>query len=243
MPNPFFRFKQFTVYHDRCAMKVTTDACLFGAWTAEIIGKKQPAISNERFLDVGAGTGLLSLMVAQQIKCQIDAVEIEAGAAEQAKENIAASPWKGSIHVINEDVLQWKPNMKYGIIFSNPPFYENEIRSEKREKNMAHHDSGLKLEALLCFIKENLEADGIFFLLLPAKRKTELALLLEKHDLFPERIVQVQQTVKHQPFRLMLQGCLKNSEETNEGLLAIKDSGDAYTPSFIRLLHPYYLYL
>ena len=243
MPNPYFRFKQFTVHHDRCAMKVTTDACLFGAWTAEAIGKGEPALANGRLLDIGAGSGLLSLMVAQKNQCEIDAVEIDASAAEQASENVAASPWKDAIHIINENVLQWRPQTKYDVIVSNPPFYENEIRSETAEKNVAHHDEGLKLEALLRFIQKHLHENGRYFLLLPAKRKSEVTSLLKKHNLFPEMIVQVQQSLKHQPFRLMLQGRSRNVAEVRESFLAVKDNSDAYTPAFIHLLQPYYLHL
>ena len=96
MPNPFFKFKQFTVYHDRCAMKVTTDSCFFGAWVADEIKNSSPNSYREKIrnvLDIGTGTGLLSLMVAQHNEVEIDAVEIEPGAAEQAKENVVSISW------------------------------------------------------------------------------------------------------------------------------------------------------
>lgn len=243
MANPYFRFKQFSVYHDRCAMKVTTDACLFGAWVAESIGNGQLAMGKGRFLDVGTGTGLLSLMVAQENNASIDAVEIDAFAAGQAAENVQSSPWQSVIKVIQQDVLQWQPETKYDVIFSNPPFYEKEIRSEKDEKNMAHHSDGLRLEELLYFIKIHLKDDGAFFLLLPAKRKTEIERLLRKQELYAKELVLVQQTPHHQPFRMMLQGRIRKVAEVNENLISIKDNEDAYTPEFIKLLQPYYLHL
>lgn len=243
MANPYFRFKQFTVYHDRCAMKVTTDACLYGAWAAEIISKDRWAIGNGQLLDIGTGTGLLSLMVAQKNNSTIDAVEIDAGAAGQAVENVKSSPWQNAIHIIQKDVMQWQPETKYDVIFSNPPFYENEIRSEKEEKNRAHHGDGLRLEDLLYFIKQHLTENGAFFLLLPAKRKTEVEWLLKKHALHVENVVMVQQTLRHKPFRLMLQGRIRKVAKVSENLISIKDNEDAYTPEFIKLLQPYYLYL
>src|SRR4051812_47572749 len=114
MPNSYFKFKQFTVYHDRCAMKVTTDACFFGAWAAKELLESTNIATN--LLDIGTGTGLLSLMIAQKNDLLIDAVEIDKEAAEQAKENISSSPWKKNIHIFNQDITKLKAECKYNII-------------------------------------------------------------------------------------------------------------------------------
>lgn len=241
MPNPYFRFKKFTVYHNRCAMKVTTDACLFGAWVASAL----QGLPNtpDRLLDVGTGTGLLSLMVAQKTRGFIDAVEIDPAAAEQAQENCSASPWKDRISVVPGDVLNRNTGTKYDVILSNPPFYENELRSSHRGKNMAHHDEGLKLGDLFRFIKKQLADDGIFFLLLPAKRDSELEERFSANQLFLQQKIYVQQTPKHQPFRMMIQGSLQKATAVSETIISIKNEQDSYTPEFIDLLHDYYLYL
>lgn len=246
MPNSYFQFKQFTVHHDRCAMKVTTDGCLFGAWVAKEVGSEQQAVGSQQpanFLDVGAGTGLLSLMVAQKNNAAIEAIEIDPAAALQAQENAAASPWKETISIINQDVLQWKTARQYDCIFSNPPFYENELKSGKGRKNIAHHDEGLKLNDLLAFIKLHMKKDGCFFLLLPAKREKEAEAVLQSHGLYLQRKVLVQQTLKHQPFRMMLQGRRQKVERVMEERMAIRDEKDQYTPEFSSLLKAYYLYL
>src|SRR5687768_1369738 len=124
MPNPYFQFKRFTVHHGRCAMKVTTDSCLFGSWCAEEIRKDNKP--DDALLDIGTGTGLLSLIIAQKNDCLIDAVEIDTATAEQAKENLNASPFKEKIFIYNQDILKFK-NRLYDVIISNPPFYEKEI--------------------------------------------------------------------------------------------------------------------
>jgi tRNA1Val (adenine37-N6)-methyltransferase len=241
MPNSFFQFKQFTVYHHRCAMKVTTDACLFGAWVAAEIGRFSK--SPDRLLDIGTGTGLLSLMVAQKNSGRIDAVEIDLAASEQASENVGASPWKEKISIVHQDVLQWQPPSLYDCIFSNPPFYEKELRSTKEAKNIAHHDEGLKLADLLNFIKQQLAEDGSFLLLLPAKRGAEAERLFAKAGLFFAQKVYVQQTLKHPPFRLMIQGCHKKVEAVTEQTISIRNEAGDYTKEFVRLLQDYYLYL
>src|SRR6188472_471230 len=107
MPNPYFQFKQFTIYHERCAMKVTTDACLFGSWCAEEIKKDTGETERKNLLEIGAGSGLLSLMIAQKNNCRIEAIEIDDDAAQQAKENIRSSPWIEQIILHHNDVLDF----------------------------------------------------------------------------------------------------------------------------------------
>lgn len=240
MPNTYFQFKQFTVHHDRCAMKVTTDSCVFGAWCAQQI--KNGTTGNKTLLDIGTGTSLLSLMIAQKNDLLIDAVEIDTDAAAQAKENITSSPWKNNITVFHNDILSFQPNKKYDFIISNPPFYENELASGKHKKDLAHHSYGLSLAQLLYFIKNHLAADGQFFLLLPYKRMKETEDLILKHELFIHTKLIVQQSVTHSPFRIVIKASRKNIP-SNEVHLSITDENRHYTQDFIALLKDYYLHL
>lgn len=241
MPNPYFRFKQFTVFHDRCAMKVTTDACLFGAWCAEDLHATAGLVSS--VLDIGTGSGLLSLMLAQQLPCPIDAVEIDAAAAVQAAQNFRASPWPGRLQAFRADIRVWPETKKYGCIISNPPFYENELPSPDAQRNTAHHSQNLKLGELLQIIAARLELTGVFYLLLPYKRKGEALQWLQRHALFAEKMVAVQASESHAPFRLMLQGGPAARQIPVEEQLVIRDAQGAYTGRFAALLKNYYLYL
>jgi len=136
-------------------MKVTTDSCLFGAWISKQINSEGLIINN--CLDIGTGTGLLSLMFVQQNEnIIIDAIEIDEAAAAQAKQNIDAAQWKERIKIICADIREYKFEKKYDIIFSNPPFYENELKSTQQEKNIAHHSDELNLKDVLVVIENNL---------------------------------------------------------------------------------------
>lgn len=240
MANPYFQFKQFTIYHDRCAMKVTTDSCFFGAWAASEIEKEDLKVKT--VLDIGTGTGLLSLMIAQKNEVEIDTVEIDIEASQQAKENVDASPWKNSIRIFNEDILSFQPQKKYDCIISNPPFYENELASEVQKRNIAHHSEQLTIAEVLKIIKVNLKEDGIFFLMYPFKRSTVIERLLNENELCVVQTISLTQTVKHSPFRVILKGSNKRETPINS-YMSILDENQQYTKQFVDLLKDYYLYL
>jgi tRNA1Val (adenine37-N6)-methyltransferase len=233
-------------------MKVTTDACLFGAWVArEIKNVEHPDSFGKKLiinncLDIGAGTGLLSLMLLQKNPLiKVNAIEIDKEAAEQANENVAASPWKENISVINADVRNFVPGEKFDCIISNPPFYENELRSDNEKKNLAHHGNELKLESLLHFITKNLAEGGSFFLLLPYKRNEEIKKLFSNSQLHVASICFVRQSAKHEYFRIMLKGNCDTvkKEETEIDEISIWNDKQQYTQVFTELLKEYYLYL
>lgn len=222
-------------------MKVTTDGCLFGAWCAHKIQRILQG-KTASVLDAGAGTGLLSLMLAQKTAASIEAVELDPAAAEQAKENVASSRRSERITVTQADVMRWHPPHKFDFILSNPPFYENDLRSGTTAKNLAHHDEGLKLGDLLTFIKTHLKEDGSFFLLFPAKRTTDVEKSVAENDLALHERTVVTQTPKHPSFRVMIKGG-KKKEEITEAAITIKNNDGRYTPEFTALLKDYYLHL
>jgi len=224
-------------------MKVTTDACLFGAWAASEVKSQESKVKN--VLDVGAGTGLLSLMFAQKSPTSvIDAIEIDKDAHEQANENVFGSPFVTQITLINDDAKIFPFRKKYDIIISNPPFYEKELKSTDQKKNIAHHHSALLFGDLLFIVKSNLTTHGKFYFLLPYKRNDEIKALFEK-DLSLQKIIFVRQSTKHDYFRIMLCGELigKKDTETMIDEISIWTDEQQYTNEFKELLKDYYLSL
>lgn len=139
MPNPYFKFKQFTVYHDRCAMKVGTDGVLLGAW-AQVDNAR-------RILDVGTGTGLIALMTAQRSQAHIMGIDIDEKAVGQAEENVKASPWKERISICRKDVMQMcrEVDGTFDAIVSNPPYFVENVHCPDARRNVARHTGVLPL--------------------------------------------------------------------------------------------------
>jgi tRNA1Val (adenine37-N6)-methyltransferase len=237
MSNSWFRFKQFTVHQENAAMKVCTDACLFGSWLANRIECEQI----EKALDIGTGTGLLSLMLAQQCNAIIDAIEIEAAAALQARENFEASEFRSQINSFQGDVRAFKPVYQYGLVFSNPPFFHNDLKSNDAARNIALHSNSLSLEELLESVSALLTDTGLVAVLLPYQRTQIFLNRASEHGLFLKEQVLVRQTEKHAYFRsMLLVGNVATAPVTSE--IIIKQEG-RYTDSFISLLEDYYLFL
>ncbi|MFT3675493.1 MAG: methyltransferase [Chitinophagaceae bacterium] len=241
MANSYFQFKHFTIHQDRAAMKVTTDGCLFGAWVAHTekeLLTDHP--SDLHLLDIGTGTGLLSLLIAQQCPHRITALDIDAAATTQAKENAAASPWSDRITVLQQDIRSWQPPRLFDCIVCNPPFYENEWPSDHAARNMAHHSSHLTLEELTHTIGPLLSDNGRLYLLLPFKRWPAAQILLKENGWHLHQLLFARQTPRHQPFRVLIQAG-KNAGQLIEEEIIIKNEEGQYSERFNELLRSYYL--
>ena len=177
-------------------MKVTTDACLFGAWVADEI--KNSGDKVHTLFDVGAGTGLLSFMIAQKhAGLSIDAIEIDAEACSQANENNFASQWHNRINIIQGDLRGFSTGKLYDVIISNPPFYENQLTSANSKRNAAHHSSEFSFNDLISLIKTALNQTGSFYILMPYKRKAEIKKSLEEQNLSVSKEMYVRQSARH----------------------------------------------
>ena len=238
MPNTWFQFKEFKIEQEKCDMKVCTDSCVFGVWIANKIEKK--VIEPATILDIGSGTGLLTLMIAQKSSAQIDAVEINGEAFFQNSENFKASKYSGRLQAFNADVKDWNNHKKYDLIISNPPFFENDLQSNNQNKNISKHDDGLTLKSLLHSIKSLLKTDGCFSVLLPFHRLSYFKDLVDENGFYLKEELLVRQTPKHSHFRgILFCGTKKEHVISNE--LAIKDEFGNYTEAFSLLLRDYYL--
>ncbi len=240
MPNTWFQFKQFTIHQDKCAMKVTTDACLFGAWVAAQV----QATNATTAYDLGTGTGLLSLMLAQaKNNLRITAVDIEDDAVAQANENVAASPFAAQIAVLQQDI-RWMPaEPKADFIISNPPFHELQLSSIFDAKNIAHHSDALLLEELFLKAKSLLATNGQFAVLLPFYRKQAMLTLAAELHLTVVHGCDVRQTPRHDLFRTMAIFSQDQNAHSTFETISIAGNQEQYDPAFVQLLKPYYLKL
>lgn len=215
-------------------MKVSTDACIQGAWT--------PVDSFVKtVLDIGAGTGLLSLMLAQRNKyAQIDAIEIDQEAAQQAKENIESAPWNSRINVIANDATEHVFEKKYDLIICNPPFFINSLLSDKEERNTARHNLFLSLEALFPILQNHLSPNGCASILLPVTEHGQWKQILTKNNWKIFHELHVIPGINKKANRIVSL-CSSNifKQETAEDLI-IRNRDNSYTPEFIHLMKPFY---
>ena len=234
MSNTYFQFKQFRIEQEQCAMKVTTDACIQGAWTPLLPHVK-------RVLDAGAGTGLLSLMLAQRSgNIVIDGIESDKAAAAQALENVRASPWAGRINVLEGDAREYGYPNKYDLIISNPPFFNNSLLSDADNKNKARHTLSLSYKDLLSILDENLSYNGYASIMLPVPEYRLWKELVSQNGWFEIGRL----SVSHRPGASIKRvvGLFSKTEQLwGDHLLVINSQPNKYSAEFIDLLAPFYL--
>ena len=236
MSNPFFQFKQFTIRHDKCAMKVGTDGVLLGAWTG--------IESCNRILDIGTGTGLIAMMLAQRSKAVIDAIDIDAEACLQAQENAESSPFAERIkirHSALSDFAQTDTGL-YDLIVSNPPYFVDSLKCPDQKRNTARHTDTLTLEDLLQDSRKLLAPQGRIALIRPYDQKERLTDCIRTQHLFLSKETSVIPVPGAEPKRLLAELTAEPPVfPTFSSQLTIEIARHQYTDEYVSLTKDFYL--
>jgi tRNA1Val (adenine37-N6)-methyltransferase len=232
-----FQFKQFSVGQDRCAMKIGTDGVLLGAWTP---------IENDplSILDIGAGTGVIALMLAQRSFAeQIDALEIDENAYEQAVDNFENSPWSDRLFCFHAGLDEFveEPEDEYDLIVSNPPFYTEDYLSNNEQRDIARFSDAMPFEDLIEAAALLLSENGIFSVIIPYKEEEKFLALANQYELFPFKITHVKGTPTSEIKRSLLAFSRKEKEDFPIDSLIIETYRHIYTPEYIELTKDFYL--
>ncbi len=230
-----FRFKQFVVRQDRCAMKVGTDGVLLGSWVHP--GKAK------RILDIGTGTGLIALMMAQRSEGQIDAIDIDSDATAQAEENFESSPWSDRLKAIPQSLQEFASHRpeRYDLIVSNPPYFMGAHPAPSEARNVARHmDESLSIEELASCVKTLLSPEGRFCLILPFMEGMKFREYAEQNGLFATHLTKVKTKIEKQEKRLMMEFMLHRKGEVEDELV-IQEEDMSYTKEYIDLTNDFYM--
>jgi tRNA1Val (adenine37-N6)-methyltransferase len=248
-----FSFKQFTIQQDRTAMKVCTDACILGAYAeVDVRPVGEPTDAAVRILDIGTGTGLLALMVAQRTSlASIDAVEVDEAAFGQATGNVAASPFASRVTVRRGRIQDYEPGFLYDRILTNPPFYTNHLRSPDAALNRALHTDELPFSELLQAVDRLMKLDGQWWVLLPPFEMEALTGLAAQMGIYVFKRLLVKHNAKKPVFRVIATFSFEKRTVDEEILVifepvkgenpAENQPKETYTSEFRRLLRDYYL--
>ncbi len=229
-----FRFKQFEVAHNCCAMKISTVACILGACT------QVPAAGH--VLDVGTGSGLLALMLAQRTQAAIDAVEIDPEAAAQATENFANSPWRTQLRIIAADIQAYAAtcSRRYDLIISNPPFYARHLVAASARATLARHQTGLNAQQLLQAVDRLLKPEGTFWVLLPPKESVLIQHMALPLGMHVRRQLHIHAREK-KPCLAVVSALAYTPGPVQISAISVRTASDSYTEAYRQLLSSYML--
>lgn len=235
MPSQEFVFKQFTVQQDKCAMKVGTDAVLLGAWVDASKAKK--------ILDIGTGTGIISLMLAQKSAAKIDAIDLDENAYLQATQNIENSKWKSQIQVYHISLQKCSVinDDKYDLIVSNPPYFVDSSKASEIARTNARHTDQLAFNELLDGVLRLLSPTGSFYVILPTKESQQFKEMAEKGGLHLTKRTRVITRADKPEKRLLMKFEFIKKELAEDTIVIEKDERHSYTDEYKTLTKDYYL--
>lgn len=244
MSNHYFKFKQFVIGQEHTAMKVSTDACLFGAIVADQV--KEKASTNFNILDIGAGTGLLAMMLQQvAVKAWVHAVEIDEDAYQDLEVNLNTSIWDHKPTPYHTSIQNFNSELLYDLIICNPPFFNNQLRSDTHARKIARHTDQLSWRALAESVDQYLSQDGDWWLLLPLREWNEFVFIIQE-DWDVKDCIYIQSFKQSKPHRVVVRLHRKQDDKShlvNLSFVFIYKEKGKYSENFTRLLTDYYLYL
>ncbi len=234
-----FRFQQFTICQDHAAMKVGTDGILLGAWSV-------PALSTRRLLDIGTGTGLLALMMAQRFPdLLIDAIELDKFAVKDTRENFGNSSWADRLHIEEGNVLNWKLDpLKaglYDMVISNPPFFPDGMRAPDDTRSRARHQDDLPVEGFWTLTDHILSRSGQVDVIFPASEKTRWCNLASETGFFLRRISSIRARPQKPITRVLASFCRVEKDISYTEWCIRDEMGNHYSGEYIALTKMFYL--
>ena len=235
MSNNYFQFKQFKIIQEKSAMKVGTDGILLGAWTN--------VENTNTILDVGTGTGLIALMLAQRTKAKITGIEIEKYAAEEATENARNSSWENRIAIENIPFQEFVTSSKekFDLIVSNPPFFANSLKSDNKNRTVARHNNLLPFSGLIKGAVKLLNENGRFSIILPVIPAEEFIELAKNEGLNLVRLTKVKPRASKNANRFLMEFTKGDSTLINEYLTIYNEDDSNYSELFKQLTCDFYL--
>lgn len=235
MSNQSFAFKQFKINQDKCAMKVGTDAVLIGSWVN--------ALNSKTILDIGTGTGIIALMLAQKSGARIDAIDIDNNAFEQAQENINSCNWKDRItaHHISLQQFVTECTQKYDLIVSNPPYFVDSSKAIEESRSNARHTDQLGYNELLDGVLNLLNPNGKFYIILPTKEGESFRELAEENKFYLTKLTRVITRADKPEKRLLMRFEFIRRTFSESSIVIEKDERHSYTDEYKELTKDYYL--
>lgn len=234
MSNPYFRFKKFTVWHDRCAMPVGTDGVLLGAWAD--LGHAG------RILDVGTGSGLIALMAAQRNESAlVTGIDVDEGAVLQAAGNVAASPFADRVEILHGDVRSFRPSVLFDAVVCNPPFYSEAVLPPDAGRCVARNTASLSFSELVGSVACLLAEGGLFSVIVPTQAESDFVSLCLLSRLYVQRVCRVKTTVRKEPKRVMITFSKSMCSSPSSEVLVLTDAASRRSEGYARLTADFYL--
>ena len=235
MSSNSFVFKQFEIKQDKCAMKVGTDAVLLGAWA--------DATQAKRVLDIGTGTGILALMIAQKSEAQICAIDIDIDSYQQAIENIHYSLWKDRIQLFHSSIQEFSKtiNEQFDLIITNPPYFTDAYKAKEISRNNARHTDELPFEILIECVCKLLQPQGVFYIILPFAEAQIFKNMAKQNNLCLVQSMRIKTKADKEPKRLLMKYSFEQKIQEETEIVIENDDRHHYTKEYIELTKDYYL--